>query len=151
MHHGGVGHVVVVLKPEQLQKWREKVPPFTCKTGQTLFYEGHYPYGVYVIHSGTLALKARKRSRSKRILVSSGSAVGLDLILEDRPFPWTGVIQEDVEISFLARTEAIRRIGRRDALLAPLAGAAKQQKRTDTEKSLHAAERQAAGSGADQT
>ena len=123
MHRGGMGSLIAPLKPEQLKKWREKFPPLHYPTGQTLFYEGHQPYGIYVVHSGTLVLKARKRSRAKKILISAGTAVGLDLIVRGQPYPCTAIIQDDVELSFISRMDLMKRLGKRDTLIAPIKAA----------------------------
>jgi len=69
---------------------------------QILFYEGHFPYGLYVIHQGVLRLR-RARSRLDPIELGSGSIIGLNLIHNHQPYPGTAQVVDDLMVSFVDR------------------------------------------------
>lgn len=77
------------------------------KRGQTLFYEGHYPNGVFVILSGELhfekgnSCKSAEEHYSK---IDQGKVVGLSQILSDTPSCCSCIAVTDCKTIFISKT-----------------------------------------------
>jgi CRP-like cAMP-binding protein len=80
--------------------------PIDFKRGQVLFYEGHIPYGVFVILSGHVSLVEghspclHEHSR----MSPQGLVFGLDAALEGIPSCCTCVADEDCRAVFVSKT-----------------------------------------------
>lgn len=79
-----------------------------CK-GQVLCYEGHVPYGIFVIRSGEVSYRQGetpcqvKHERTS----SEGRLVGLHHIFTGTPFCCTISAETDCEVLFISKTQLI--------------------------------------------
>lgn len=72
------------------------------EAGQTIFYEGHYPYGVYVLRKGRVRLFTKKENSQDQLLkiVEPVQVLGEEAFLEKRPFEYSAKAETDVMITF---------------------------------------------------
>jgi CRP-like cAMP-binding protein len=97
--------------------WRTRVPPGPYRKGQVLFYQGHYPYGIFLIHSGRLELRDTLKEAAIPCELGKGTLIGVDLLQTDLPYPYTGIAAEDVEASFLEKVRFFELLKSEDALV----------------------------------
>lgn len=85
------------------------------KAGQMIFYEGHYPHGIYVLTKGRVRLFTKKETGEDRLLkiVEPVQILGEEAFQAARPFDYSAKAETDVWISFFSRT-AIREEGEKD-------------------------------------
>lgn len=86
------------------------------KAGQVIFYEGHKPYGIYVLRKGRIRLFRKKQGAEKllRIIVPS-HILGAEEVRETRPFKFGAKAETDVSISFFGAS-----VFKKEAALAEL-------------------------------
>ena len=75
------------------------------KPGQTIFYEGHYPCGIYVLRKGRIRLSRKKDNDQEDLLqiVEPGHVFGEDSYdSEPKPFDCSAQAETDVSISFFS-------------------------------------------------
>ena len=77
---------------------------YNCKAGQVLFYEGHQPYGIYVLRKGRIRL-FRKHNGDEDLLkiIEPVQILGESEFLESRPFAYSAKAETEVSISFFGR------------------------------------------------
>ncbi|MCP5464634.1 MAG: cyclic nucleotide-binding domain-containing protein [Deltaproteobacteria bacterium] len=63
--------------------------------GQTIFYRGHLPYGIYIFSSGKVGLVTGEKG-VEQVGAPNNVCIGLDSILADEVLPFTAVAQSDV-------------------------------------------------------
>ena len=66
----------------------------TYQRGQKLFYEGHQPWGIFILKSGRLSLsKSRSGAlKEKTLIVSEPGAIDIQSVMLSRPHPVTAVV-----------------------------------------------------------
>ena len=77
------------------------------KKGQVLFYEGHAPYGVFVVGSGEVRFKRGERPCAGNHLWSSpsGKVLGLDHFFDDTPYCCTCLAATDCTMTFISKSQ----------------------------------------------
>ncbi|MFH1016928.1 MAG: cyclic nucleotide-binding domain-containing protein [Pseudomonadota bacterium] len=98
-------------------QWRGKLPPGEYRKGQVLFYQGHYPYGVFLIHSGRLELLDHQREVLLPFDLGKGMLIGYELLQTEEPYPYTGIVAENLQASFLDKTLFFDWLSRRSPLV----------------------------------
>ena len=83
------------IRNDVLKHWGELMQGgdlLEFKKGQTLFYQGHQPYGVYLIVSGEISLIEKDKAGQKNIQKALiGIPIGIDLICYHQAYPFSGV------------------------------------------------------------
>lgn len=83
--------------------------PMAFKKGQVLFYEGHFPYGVFILTSGSVRLVSRVdpgiRNRGR---IVAGEPFGFDFIALEVAYPCTAVADTDAAVLFIPRSTLSR-------------------------------------------
>jgi len=76
------------------------------KAGQTIFYEGHFPYGVYVLSRGRVRLFRKKPNGAEELqkIIEPTQILGEEAFVENKPFEYSARAETDVSISFFSRT-----------------------------------------------
>lgn len=75
------------------------------KSGQVIFYEGHKPYGVYVLKKGRVRLFRRNEEAEKLVrIVVPGHILGVDEVAESQSFAFGARAETDVSVSFFSRS-----------------------------------------------
>jgi len=77
------------------------------RKGQVLFYEGHIPYGLFVITSGRVDFSSTDRTTSfeeQSWKSPQGLVVGIDAALNGEPSCYTVVAAEDCKTLFLPKS-----------------------------------------------
>ena len=76
------------------------------KTGQVIFYEGHQPYGVYVLRKGRVRLFQRPEEGDEKLIqiIEAGYVFGEESFLEDKPYEFSAKAETDISVSFFSRT-----------------------------------------------
>ena len=98
-------------------RWRGTLPPGQYRKGQALFYQGHYPYGIFLIHSGRLELHDQRKEIALPFELGKGMLIGYELLQTEAPYPYTGIVAEDLEASFLDISLFLEWFSRRNPLL----------------------------------
>lgn len=83
------------------------MPVVDFKKGQTLFYEGHYPNGIFVILSGDLGFKKGDSCHSEEehyLMVPQGKVVGLPQVVSDFPSCCSCFAATDCKTLFISKT-----------------------------------------------
>ena len=96
--------VAMNIKPREATAWKKRVPPIHYSAGQVLFYRGHLPYGIMIIHSGSADLRLRETDLKTHIRIGPNTVLGLPNVLKEQPYSRTAVVVEDLEASFIEKT-----------------------------------------------
>jgi CRP-like cAMP-binding protein len=75
--------------------------------GQTLFYEGHAPYGLFVLKSGKIRFERHSKACPEEHIWQSpeGKAIGLAHAIKKTPFCCTGVAVTSCAVVFISKTQ----------------------------------------------
>lgn len=112
--------LICTLDSHELKVWCGRIRPSKYETGQVLFYQGHHPYGLYIIYSGILSLHNGSQNKEKRVLqIQSGTVLGLRELLSNKMYPLTGTIQGETYVSFVEKTRVLDWIENQDSILSP--------------------------------
>ncbi len=81
--------------------------PLTFRKGQVLIYEGHHPYGIFILQSGKVSFyhdggSCRQEHLQKTPL---GKVLGLDFFLKDEISCCTCIVEEDCQVLFISKTQ----------------------------------------------
>ncbi|MDX1386745.1 MAG: cyclic nucleotide-binding domain-containing protein, partial [bacterium] len=96
--------------PSDLNRLIQNLVPkglrLTYKKGQILFYEGHIPYGVYLILSGKLSFSTQDTScpEERPLKIDEGDLYGLEALIHNAPFCCTATAKTDCVVIFLPKT-----------------------------------------------
>lgn len=83
------------------------------KAGQILFYEGHQPYGIYVLRKGRIRLFSKQNGEEDLLkIVEPPQVLGESEFLESKPFGYSAKAETDVSISFFSRASIKQKKGR---------------------------------------
>ena len=110
--HSTVKHQEVQKDMIALHALRKYIAPIiqaeeqvAYKSGQVLFYEGHKPYGVYVLKKGRVRLFKKNENAEKLLrIVLPGHILGADEMGESRAFEFGAKAETDVLVSFFSRS-----------------------------------------------
>ncbi|OGW84381.1 MAG: hypothetical protein A3C35_07140 [Omnitrophica bacterium RIFCSPHIGHO2_02_FULL_46_11] len=84
------------------------------KPGQTLFYEGHKPYGIYILRKGRIRLFKKKNGGEELLkIIEPAQTLGEDEFLESKPFAYSAKAETDVSVSFFSRASMHAEKGKR--------------------------------------
>ncbi|MDO8462547.1 MAG: cyclic nucleotide-binding domain-containing protein [Deltaproteobacteria bacterium] len=78
------------------------------RKGQALFYEGHVPYGIFVLRSGKVQFVRGDDSCGEEphlVQASKGKIIGLSHFFEESPFCCTCVALSDCKLTFISKTQ----------------------------------------------
>lgn len=83
----------------------------TChfKPGQTIFYAGNDPLGIFTIQSGLVKLEVTSASGSAHTvrLVGPGGTLGYRSLFSNEPYHASAVAVEDCELCFLSKADVM--------------------------------------------
>lgn len=79
----------------------------SCKKGQTLFFEGGRPNGVYCIHKGRVKIYKRGVEGKEQILYlcSPGDMLGYNALISDASYALSAEVMEDSIVCFIPKEE----------------------------------------------
>lgn len=94
---------------EHWQQLRKESQELNFHKGQVLFYEGHYPYGIFIITDGEVQFtRAGLKSPNKhRLPCSMGEVIGLDTFLQGIPYCCSCTAQEKCHVIFISKTQLL--------------------------------------------
>lgn len=77
--------------------------------GQVLFYEGHYPYGLFVLVSGSVSFsKGGVPCRNSHLWRSpKGEVIGVEALTSDLPSCCTSKATEDCAVIFIPKSRLL--------------------------------------------
>mgnify|MGYP000347595332 CR=1 FL=1 len=77
------------------------------KKGQTIFYEGNHPHGLYCIHSGKVKISKLGEEGKEQILRLAGKAetLGYRALLGNEPYKATATALEDSYVCYLSKRQ----------------------------------------------
>ncbi|MDO8519158.1 MAG: cyclic nucleotide-binding domain-containing protein [Deltaproteobacteria bacterium] len=74
--------------------------------GQSIFYEGHNPYGIFVLSSGNVRFVSSQKCGTDHVWQSpSGKVLGLKFFFEDRPYCCDCIAKGECEVVFISKTQ----------------------------------------------
>ena len=74
------------------------------KSGQVLFYEGHQPYGIYVLRKGRIRLFKKKNGGEELLkIIEPTQILGETEFIEGKPFDYSAKSETDISVSFFSR------------------------------------------------
>lgn len=81
--------------------------PCSFKAGQTIFYAGNEPLGLFTIQSGLVKLEVSTASGSAHTirLLGAGGTLGYRSLFSDEPYHATAVAIEDCELCFIPKAD----------------------------------------------
>jgi CRP-like cAMP-binding protein len=107
----------VPLDQKSSAKWCRKVSPNDYLPGSILFYRGHLPYGVFVIHSGAVELRVSEKDDRSAIPAGPDTMIGLSSLIAGKPYPVCAVVVEKTVASFVGKTVLLDWIKKKDPFL----------------------------------
>ena len=92
---------------ELAKKAKEKGIPLSFEKGQVLYYEGHHPFGGFLIDKGRVGLKFHVKEGRDKSAGSplEGEFIGLEEILQDKPYASTAMCLVKTRVYFLSRPQ----------------------------------------------
>jgi CRP-like cAMP-binding protein len=97
-----------VIKDGFLKVWNELIGQsvlYQYHKDQVLFYEGHLPYGIFIIVSGKVNLVCNDReTQEKGSSTPLYHPIGFDILLSQQHYPFTAIAQNDVKAVFIAKS-----------------------------------------------
>lgn len=92
-------------------QWNEAIArgqPLTFHKNQVLFYEGHLPYGIFLVRSGKVALSSGGEiCAAESWSAPQGKIFGISHVVSGSPFCCTGVAAEDCEVVFISKSRLV--------------------------------------------
>lgn len=85
----------------------EEGQPLVFHKGQCLFYEGHSPYGLFVLKSGRVRFQTSGECGKEHgwKSPSGGKVFGLRSFFDEIPYCCTCTALEDCEVLFISKTQ----------------------------------------------
>ncbi|HLG18440.1 MAG TPA: cyclic nucleotide-binding domain-containing protein [Bdellovibrionota bacterium] len=109
--------LALTIGPKSLTDWKRRIPPSRYKAGQVLFYRGHLPYGLFVIHEGAVELRITEKDLHAPLKAGPGAMLGLASLVANQPYPLTALVVNDVLVSFTEKSTLLHWIQHSDPLL----------------------------------
>lgn len=76
------------------------------QAGQVLFYEGHNPYGIFVLLTGDVHFSREVGTADDhRESFSKGVVLGLEAFLEEKPYCCTCTASRPTQVVFISKTQ----------------------------------------------
>lgn len=97
------------MKPDWIKRLgelsRQKGIPLSFEKDQVLFYQGHQPFGVFILEDGRIQHKTQTASGREKIVGDSTiqDVIGLDDLLANKPYTFTAVTMAPSRVSFISR------------------------------------------------
>lgn len=94
------------------RSWKELIKEgqsLTFRKGQVLVYEGHSPYGIFVVHSGKIKFSEGGTPCVIEHVWESpdGKVVGLHHFFEQTPFCCTCTATQNCQVIFISKTQLL--------------------------------------------
>lgn len=106
------------MKPEWVRKLADasktKGTPLSFEKDQILFYQGHLPFGIFLVEDGRIQHKTLTPSGREKIVGDSTNqdVIGLDDLLENKPYTFTAVTLTPSRVSFISRLQVEKLLGK---------------------------------------
>ncbi|MBI1909489.1 MAG: cyclic nucleotide-binding domain-containing protein [Deltaproteobacteria bacterium] len=83
--------------------------PLSFRKGQVLFYEGHIPYGLFIVQSGKVRYTRESGSCRAEHHVSSseGEVLGLSHFFEENPYCCTCTASQNCQVVFISKSQLL--------------------------------------------
>jgi CRP-like cAMP-binding protein len=81
----------------------EESTVLTFQPEQVIFYENHFPCGVYIVTSGVVELVTQNKDE-QRLVAPMHSPLGIDFISDGHPYPFTAVAKTNVTTLFVYKS-----------------------------------------------
>jgi len=98
---------ILCSNPESLHAIEKARMVCRFKAGQTIFYSGNDPLGIFTIQSGVVKLEVASLSGATHTLrlVGPGGALGYRSLFANEPYHATAVALEDCELCFIPKAD----------------------------------------------
>jgi CRP-like cAMP-binding protein len=92
---------------ELIRTLKERSRPVDCSEDRALFYQGDDPVGVYIVHSGVVALTMRSRDGEAVLEMTAepNSLLGLPAVVSNSRYSLSAMASRGAEVSFVPREE----------------------------------------------
>lgn len=93
---------------ENLKRFAEKAEKVFLQKGHVLFYEGHAPYGFYILKKGGIRF-SRTNMRGQKVFLPVGETkiFGLYHLVTNTPYCATAEAKSDLEVLFIPKSIVI--------------------------------------------
>jgi CRP-like cAMP-binding protein len=90
---------------ELIQALKERSRPVDCSEDRALFYQGDDPVGVYIVHSGVVALLMRSQDGDivLEMTAEPNSLLGLPGVVSSTSYSLSATAKAGAEVSFVPR------------------------------------------------
>jgi len=106
------------MKDSFIKTWDKLVQESTLlgfKKDQTLFYQGHLPYGVFIIASGKVDFISEDNDGQKEVIGAPlNTPIGIDLHYDNYPYPFTAIARGPV-VAFFIHKSSLNKILKPDS------------------------------------
>lgn len=95
------------------KKWPSLVKqgqPLKFHKGQVLFYEGHDPYGVFVVQTGKIRFERMERNlcgEEHLWTAPQGEVIGLQPFFDEHPYCCSCLALSDCEVLFIPKSQLL--------------------------------------------
>ncbi len=93
----------------QWETVRREGQPLSFRKGQVLFYEGHYPYGLFVLMSGQVSFTREgiPSGDDHRWPFLKREAIGVEALVKNEAYCCTCTAVRDCQAVFLSKTQLV--------------------------------------------
>ncbi|HMP98165.1 MAG TPA: Crp/Fnr family transcriptional regulator [Cyclobacteriaceae bacterium] len=105
------------LSNEELNEISENKTCVTYKKGQTLFYEGTRPMGLFCVNSGKIKV-SRMSSQGKEYILrisSPGDFLGYRALLSEEHYAASATVIEDAQVCFIPKSDFLKTLQKNPA------------------------------------
>ncbi len=102
-------NIICSVAPEVIPLLEKAKVLSNYKSGQTIFYAGNDPLGLFTITSGLVKLETVSPSGSAHTLrlIGPGGVLGYRSLFANEPYHASAVAMEDVEMCFIPKTDVL--------------------------------------------
>jgi CRP-like cAMP-binding protein len=95
-----------VADPELLEALEARASAIHCETDRTLFAQGEYAVGLYIIRQGRATLSMRAGGATVlAVETGAGSLLGLPGVIGNQPYSMSAIARAGADLGFIGREE----------------------------------------------
>src|SRR5436305_1198115 len=86
---------------EEIPDLTEITSPHVFKPGQVLFYEGHQPYGLFILIDGTIEIELTEKKVER---INAGAILGINSFMKFSAYTGTAKAITPCKVNFLSKS-----------------------------------------------
>lgn len=102
-----MGTKIIQKLESQWSKLKKQAQALHFKKGQILFYEGHLPYGIYLIESGKLVFRKDEKTcfKEHEFRIHKDRVIGLHTLLDNLSNECSCEAETECNLLFVSKTQ----------------------------------------------